>query len=80
MNLNRETNLRSRTMNLVTNNYMLKNKCYYSTTNMLKNKCYYSTTNNNTNLKKPDFNFFCFYEKYNTYLPNNLLPSNNFLC
>jgi len=68
MNLNRETNLRSRTMNLVTNNYMLKNKCYYS------------TTNNNTNLKKPDFNFFCFYEKYKTYLPNNLLPSNNFLC
>ena len=31
-------------------------------------------------LDKSKFNFSCFYEKYQGYFPNNLLPSYNFLC
>ena len=46
------------------NKYIFKNIYKYST---------YPLT------EKSEFNFSLFYEKYKTYLPNNLLPSNNFL-
>jgi hypothetical protein len=33
----------------------------------------------NSNLLNHDFDFSAFYEKYNTHLPNNKIPSENFL-
>lgn len=44
------------------------------------NISYYSTMSDGITLKKSDFDFSSFYEKYRTYLPNNWFPSNNFLC
>ena len=57
---------RNKTMSLImNNNYMLFNLRKYST--------YLA-------LEKSNFYFCSFYVKYKAYFPNNLLPSNNFLC
>lgn len=60
-----------------TRNLIINNNSVYIFLKKKKNISSYSTC---IALDKSNFNFSYFYEKHKGYLPNNLLPSYNFLC